>query len=155
MGSHGGDAGGDGIRLAGFQPQVKHPFLGRTVALEGATSDATVHLIEEEKRSASSAARSTRREAASNRTARRSTPLAPALLERERPEKAEIAQFLGPCSRASSVGRRANSPISLRCSLLASLYWLQSQVRCGGGIADFLNPRVPFGLRVKRDRRAA
>ncbi len=75
--------------------RTEDPFLGRTVAVEGATSDATVYLIEEEtRRILTEALDEARRCIGSNRAA--FDGLAAALLERETLEKAEIARLLGP-----------------------------------------------------------
>jgi len=103
VGSHGGDAGGDGIPLV--QPHVRHPFLGRTVALERATSDATVHLIEEETQGILIGALDEAR-TASNRTAPRSTPLGAGAPRTREPGEGGDRPVPRARSRTDSVGRR-------------------------------------------------
>jgi cell division protease FtsH len=86
--------------------RTEDPFLGRTVAVEGATSDATVYLIEEEtRRILTEALDEARRCIGSNRAA--FDGLAAALLERETLEKAEIAKLLGPAVAPAPSARAA------------------------------------------------
>jgi cell division protease FtsH len=75
--------------------KTEHPFLGQMLATEGATSDATVHLIESETRRVLSEAR----EAAIQtvRTHRDALErLVAVLLEHETIEKDELSRVLGP-----------------------------------------------------------
>jgi cell division protease FtsH len=75
--------------------RTEHPFLGQTLATEGGTSDATVHLIEEETRELlSAAAREAERLAREHRA--ELDALVAVLLERETIEKAELSRLLGP-----------------------------------------------------------
>jgi cell division protease FtsH len=75
--------------------RTEHPFLGQMLATEGATSDATVHLIENETRRVLSEAREAalkvvhdHRDAVDR--------LVAVLLEHETIEKAELQRLLGP-----------------------------------------------------------
>ncbi|MCA9631401.1 MAG: cell division protein FtsH, partial [Myxococcales bacterium] len=73
----------------------EHPFLGQRIATESGTSDATVHVIEQEIRSLVSAAQSQ-----AERLIEEHRPgfdaLVQALLEHETVERAEIIELLGP-----------------------------------------------------------
>jgi cell division protease FtsH len=89
-----------------YEHRTEHPFLGRTVAVEGATSDATVYLIEEEtRRILTEALGEARRCIESNRAP--FDALAAALLERETLEKADITQILGPAIAPAPSARAA------------------------------------------------
>ncbi|HYJ09454.1 MAG TPA: AAA family ATPase, partial [Polyangiaceae bacterium] len=75
--------------------RTEHPFLGQTLATEGGTSDATVHLIEEETRELlSAAARDAERLTREHRA--ELDALVAVLLERETIEKAELTRLFGP-----------------------------------------------------------
>jgi cell division protease FtsH len=75
--------------------RTEHPFLGQTLATEGGTSDATVHLIEEETRELLSAAvRDAERLTREHRA--ELDALVAVLLERETIEKAELVRLFGP-----------------------------------------------------------
>jgi cell division protease FtsH len=75
--------------------RTEHPFLGQTLATEGGTSDATVHLIEEETRELLSAAvRDAERLTREHRA--ELDALVSVLLERETIEKAELTRLFGP-----------------------------------------------------------
>lgn len=75
--------------------KTEHPFLGQTLATEGGTSDATVHIIEEETRRILTGALSGADELIRTRRAELEA-LVGALLERETVEKAELGELLGP-----------------------------------------------------------
>ncbi len=80
--------------------RVEQPFLGRSVAVEGATSDATVHLIEEEvRRILAGALDGARRCVEENRAVL--DRFAAALLEHETLDKPEIVRLLGTSGAAS------------------------------------------------------
>jgi len=75
--------------------KTEHPFLGQMLATEGGTSDATVHIIEEETRKLLNAAvEGAKRTIAEQRA--RLERLVGALLERESIEKQELNELLGP-----------------------------------------------------------
>src|SRR5260370_20601630 len=79
---------------------MEQPFLGRSVAVEGATSDATVHLIEEEvRRILAGALDGARRCVEENRAVL--DRFAAALLEHETLDKPEIVRLLGTSGAAS------------------------------------------------------
>jgi cell division protease FtsH len=75
--------------------RTEHPFLGQTLATEGGTSDATVHVIEQETRNMLAAAVD---EAAALLDEKHSEleRLVATLLEQETVERAELERILGP-----------------------------------------------------------
>jgi cell division protease FtsH len=77
--------------------RTEHPFLGQTLATEGGTSDATVHLIEEEARKILERAMLAAERLINEHRAGYDRLVA-ALLERESVEKEEIVTLLGPSS---------------------------------------------------------
>lgn len=81
----------------------EHPFLGQKMATETATSDATVHAIEEEVRRVLTEAAEDARRIINERRAVLDA-LRDALLERETIEKAELAVILGPSVKPSPRG---------------------------------------------------
>ena len=78
-----------------FEHRTEHPFLGQVLATEGGTSDATVHLIEQEVRNVLASAL---KGAISAITEHRSQldRLVDALLERETLERQDLCDLLGP-----------------------------------------------------------
>ncbi len=75
--------------------RTEHPFLGQMIATEGGTSDATVHLIEEEtRRMLGEAVEDATRMIAERRTAL--DRLIAVLMERESIEDKELTDLLGP-----------------------------------------------------------
>lgn len=81
----------------------EHPFLGQKMATETATSDATVHIIEEEvRRVLTEAAEDAKRIINEKRTY--VDALRDALLEQETLEKAELGVILGPSVKPSPRG---------------------------------------------------
>ncbi len=80
--------------------RTEHPFLGQTLATEGGTSDATIHIIEDETRRILASALTT-----ADKILRENRPaleqLVKALLERETVEKRELLELLGPGSAGS------------------------------------------------------
>jgi cell division protease FtsH len=87
--------------------KTEHPFLGQMLATEGATSDATVHLIESETRRVLSEAREAAIQVVrSHRDALER--LVAVLLERETIEKDELSRVLGP--GAVRIGHDAAPP---------------------------------------------
>ncbi len=87
-----------------FEHEAEHPFLGQRVALEGSTSEATRHAVEEEARKLLEAAR-----AGADETLRAHRPeldrLMTALLERETVEGEDLLRALGgakPAGRAAT-----------------------------------------------------
>ncbi len=88
-----------------YEHRTSHPFLGQQLALEGSTSDATVHTIEEETaRMLNEALVTTRQVLSTHRAAL--DGLVTALLEHETLEKDELTRCLseasGPISAASA-----------------------------------------------------
>jgi cell division protease FtsH len=83
------------------QHRTEHPFLGQALATDGATSDATVHAIEQEVRRVLSMASS---EAAQTLKTRRAAfdRLVTELLEHETLERDALERVLGPPSEAAS-----------------------------------------------------
>jgi cell division protease FtsH len=75
--------------------KTEHPFLGQTLATEGGTSDATIHIIEEETRKILATALSGAEQILREHTAEIER-LVGALLERETVEKDELVKMLGP-----------------------------------------------------------
>ncbi len=73
----------------------EHPFLGQRIANDSGTSDATVHVIEQEIRSLISAAQ-TQAEALIGENRAGYEALVQSLLEHETVERAEIIELLGP-----------------------------------------------------------
>jgi cell division protease FtsH len=79
--------------------RTEHPFLGQTLATEGGTSDATIHVIEQETRNIlSGAVEGAKRIIADNQA--RLERLVSALLERETLEKQDLLELLGPAVTA-------------------------------------------------------
>lgn len=78
-----------------YEDKSEHPFLGRTLASDGSTSDATVHVIEQEARKFLARALA---QARSTITVQRDSldKLVSALLVSETLGKAELVQLLGP-----------------------------------------------------------
>jgi cell division protease FtsH len=78
-----------------YEHKSEHPFLGRTMASDGSTSDATIHVIEQEARKFLTRALD---DAKSGITLRRDSldKLVAALLMSETLGKVELAQLLGP-----------------------------------------------------------
>jgi cell division protease FtsH len=83
------------------QHRTEHPFLGQTLATDGATSDATVHAIEQEVRRVLSRASN---DAAEALRAHRSAfdRLVAELLEHETLERPALEQLLGPAQAATA-----------------------------------------------------
>ena len=79
--------------------RTEHPFLGQMLATEGGTSDATVHLIEEETRKLLTEAVETA-EALIRSRRKELDRLVEALIERETIEKKELYEILGPAVTA-------------------------------------------------------
>jgi len=80
-----------------YEHRNEHPFLGQVIATEGGTSDATVHLIEQEaRRLLGRAADDAEKTIAQHRD--RLDRLAAALLSIETVERAELMTLLGPSS---------------------------------------------------------
>jgi cell division protease FtsH len=78
-----------------YEHKSEHPFLGQTMASDGSTSDATVHVIEEEARNLlMQALQSAKHTIAAHRAAL--DTLVAALLSKETLEKAELQVLLGP-----------------------------------------------------------
>ena len=78
-----------------FEHRTEHPFLGQVLATEGGTSDATVHLIEQEVRSVlASALNGAISTIAEHRY--QLDRLVEALLERETLERQDLCELLGP-----------------------------------------------------------
>ena len=75
--------------------KTEHPFLGQTLATEGGTSDATIHIIEDETRKILGAALSGAEQILREHRAEIERLVA-ALLERETVEKDELGKVLGP-----------------------------------------------------------
>ncbi|MFC1642385.1 ATP-dependent zinc metalloprotease FtsH [Myxococcota bacterium] len=78
-----------------FEHRTEHPFLGQVLATESGTSDATVHLIEQEVRCVLSLAVQGATEVISHRREGLDA-LVHALLERETVEREELLDLLGP-----------------------------------------------------------
>jgi cell division protease FtsH len=89
--------------------RTEHPFLGQTLGTEGGTSDATVHIIEDETRRILATALSTAETILRERRAELEGLVA-ALLEHETVEKDELARLLGPGSAGSARGLAAAVP---------------------------------------------
>jgi cell division protease FtsH len=90
-----------------YEHRTSHPFLGQQLALEGNTSDATVHTIEEETgRMLTEALDTTRQVLSTHRAALDS--LVTALLEHETLEKDDLTKYLSEASAPIS-GASANS----------------------------------------------
>jgi cell division protease FtsH len=89
--------------------RTEHPFLGQMLATEGGTSDATIHIIEDETRRILSETLT----AAQNVLKARQSELellVAALLDRETVEKEELFQLLGPgASTIEELPRAANA----------------------------------------------
>jgi len=81
--------------------RTEHAFLGRTIGTEGSTSDATVHVIEDESRKilVEALSRATKTIVAHRAALDR---LVAALLATETLEKAELGRLLGPVGNGSS-----------------------------------------------------
>jgi len=78
-----------------YEHKSEHPFLGQIMASDGSTSDATVHVIEEEARGLLiKALKGAKETIAAHRTSLDS--LVKALLTTETLEKAELQRLLGP-----------------------------------------------------------
>jgi cell division protease FtsH len=75
--------------------KTEHPFLGQMLATEGGTSDATVHIIEDETRRILATALSSAETLIRDRRAELER-LVSALLDRETVEKEELQTLLGP-----------------------------------------------------------
>jgi cell division protease FtsH len=85
-----------------YEHRTSHPFLGQQLALEGTTSDATVHAIEEEtSRMLSKALRTTQDNLSSHRAAL--DALVTLLLDHETLEKDELTKCLSEASPISAV----------------------------------------------------
>jgi cell division protease FtsH len=80
--------------------RTEHPFLGQTLATESGTSDATVHIIEDETRRILASALS-RAEAMLSDKRPELERLVDALLEHETVEKGELSRLLGPGAAGS------------------------------------------------------
>jgi cell division protease FtsH len=81
--------------------RTEHPFLGQTLGTEGGTSDATIHIIEDETRRILAKALSTAETILRERRSELES-LVGALLEHETVEKDELARLLGPGSAGSA-----------------------------------------------------
>jgi cell division protease FtsH len=82
-----------------YEHRNEHPFLGQTIATDGATSDATVHLIEQEaRRVLGRAADDAKKTILQHRDAL--DRLVAALLANESVEKSELGSLLGPAAPA-------------------------------------------------------
>ncbi len=81
----------------------EHPFLGQKMATDGGTSDATVHVIEEEARLVLTRAADEARSMLDERR-EQLVALRDALLDRETVEKSELAFLLGPSMKPSLRG---------------------------------------------------
>jgi cell division protease FtsH len=75
--------------------RTEHPFLGQTLATEGGTSDATVHVIEEEARRLLGAAEQTARRLITEHRGQLDM-LVESLLEKETLERGDLLDLLGP-----------------------------------------------------------
>jgi cell division protease FtsH len=75
--------------------KTEHPFLGQMLATEGGTSDATIHVIEEEARSMLNAAVDNAKRIVSEHRAELDRLVA-ALLEKETIDRDELRRLLGP-----------------------------------------------------------
>jgi cell division protease FtsH len=85
-----------------YEHRNEHPFLGQVVATDGGTSDATVHLIEQEaRRLLGRAAEDAKKTITQHRD--RLDRLATALLSVETVERAELMTLLGPSSSATTL----------------------------------------------------
>lgn len=78
-----------------FEHRAEHPFLGQMLATEGGTSDASVHLIEQEVRSILSTAVDAATQMVNSHRLELDK-LVDALLERETVEREELLELLGP-----------------------------------------------------------
>jgi cell division protease FtsH len=84
-----------------YEHRNEHPFLGQTLATDGGTSDATVHLIEQEaRRVLLRAAEDAKKTILQNRDAL--DRLVEALLATETVERAELTSLLGPAASPSN-----------------------------------------------------
>ncbi len=78
-----------------YEHKTEHPFLGRTLASDGSTSDATVHVIEQEARTFLVKALSEAKATILSRRAELDSLVA-TLLTKETLDKVELQQLLGP-----------------------------------------------------------
>ncbi|MEO8900436.1 MAG: ATP-dependent zinc metalloprotease FtsH [Polyangiaceae bacterium] len=87
-----------------YEHKSEHPFLGQTIASDGSTSDATVHVIEQEARTLLTEALATAKTVVS---AHRDAldALVSALLERETLEIGDLTRVLGPPANRGAADR--------------------------------------------------
>ena len=78
-----------------YEHKSEHPFLGQQMASDGSTSDATVHVIEEEARALLVKSLKTAKDTIAEHRASLDA-LVKALLSSETLEKAELQRLLGP-----------------------------------------------------------
>jgi cell division protease FtsH len=95
-----------------YEHQSEHPFLGQSMAMDGGTSDATVHVIEQEAREFLVKALEVARATIVRQRASLDT-LVVALLASETLEKAELQTLLGPAAHVEAKTKAtASSPLN-------------------------------------------
>jgi cell division protease FtsH len=92
-----------------YEHRTEHPFLGQTLAADGGTSDATVHMIEQEARKILVKAREEARQAVVDHRAALDSLVAE-LLEHETIDRLDLGRILGPSPNAGAAA--ANFPAS-------------------------------------------
>ena len=93
-----------------YEHRTEHPFLGQTLAADGGTSDATVHMIEQEARKILVKAREEARKAVVDHRAALDSLVAE-LLEHETIDRLDLARLLGPSADArAAAAAKPGSP---------------------------------------------